>query len=159
MKGIFNSRNKRGACLLPDGQNGDQMNLLVLTQFESPLAAIGKLQSCLSGFFSSSERRPLSVSSVCHKVQMAERRCDARLSGGLAGHHSGSQPEWPAGSCSLLLSRWLSSTRISAPRGVLVLPNLEDRRSDSTRVLVLPKLCPTMTKLWTPKPKVCAWWS
>lgn len=66
---------------------------------------------------SSSGRRPPSVSSVCHKVQMAEWCCNARLSGGLAGHHSASQPDWPAGSCSLLLRRWLSSTRWSAPQG------------------------------------------
>lgn len=34
-----------------------------------------------------------------------------------------------------------------------MLPNLEARQSDSRRVLVLPKLSPPSTKLWSPGPK------
>lgn len=119
------------------------MNLSVLKQSESPLAALWQTPILPQCVFFLSSRRPLSVSSVCHKVQMAEWCSDARLSGGLAGHHSGSQPE---GSCSLLLlcSVTQFDQTISSAGG----PSAS-KPSDSRRVLVLPKLCPPSTKLWS----------
>lgn len=97
------------------------MNLLVLKQFELPLA---------NSVFSSSARRPLSAWSVCHEVQMAERRRDARPSGGLDGRPLRTSARVTSG-FSLASSAPLTQfNQIIDAAGVLLLPNLEDMRSD-----------------------------
>lgn len=136
------------------------MNLLLLKHSESPLAALWQTPILPQCVFFSFLRGGLCLK--CARSLCLQSATRSRWQSGAATlaflevspviTQDLSQSDQPVLAHFFWSVLWLSSTRLSAPWGVLVLPNLEARKLDSRRVRVLLKLCPPSTKLWAPEP-------